>query len=136
MRNRVSFLVSALALVCLSVSMLPAQITATGTLQGTVTDKSGAVIPGADIKITNKSTGEVRSGVTNNSGIYSFNLLPAGTYEVLVAAKGFTSAQFPSVEMAVSRTSTVDAELSPSQQATTVTVEAAGATYIDIQKTD
>ena len=136
MRNRVSFVISVLALVCLSVSMLPGQITATGTLQGTVTDKSGAVIPGAEIKITNKSTGEVRSGVTNNSGIYSFNLLPAGIYEVLVAAKGFTSAQFPNVEMAVSRTSTVDAELSPSQQATTVTVEATGATYIDIQKTD
>src|SRR5579862_8236214 len=115
MRNRIPFAISVLALLCLRISVLSAQITATGTLQGTVTDKSGAVIPGAEIKITNKSTGEARAAVTNSSGNYSFNLLAAGIYEVLLAAKGFTTADFQSVEIAVSRTTTVDGELSPSQ---------------------
>jgi hypothetical protein len=136
MRNRVLFVVSVLALVCLSVSGLSAQITATATLQGTVTDKTGAVIPNAGVKITNKSTGEVRSVISNSAGLYSFNLLPAGMYEVRVSVKGFSTAAFENVELAVSRTTTIDAELTPSAQATTVTVEAAGAALVDVQKTD
>jgi len=136
MRNRSPFAICVLALLSQCIPVLSAQITATGTLQGAVTDKSGAVIPSAEIKITNKSTGEARSAVSNSSGNYSFNLLPAGIYEVLVAAKGFATADFQSVELAVSRTTTVDAELSLSQQATTVTVEATGATLVDVDKTD
>src|SRR5499427_8574385 len=136
MRNRIVAAISILALACLSTLNLSAQITATATLQGTVTDKSAAVIPNAQVKITNRSTGEARSSVSNSSGIYLFNLLPAGTYEVRVSVKGFATAVFENVELAVSRTTTIDAELSPSQQATTVTVEAAGAALVDVQKTD
>ena len=134
MRHRILFAVSVVALLCLSISSLPAQITATATLQGTVTDKSAAVIPNAEIKITNKSTGEARAAVSNSAGLYSFNLLPAGTYEVRVSVKGFATAAFEDVELAVSRTTTIDAQLSPSQQATTVTVEAAGAALVDFRE--
>ena len=136
MRNRIVAAISILALTCLSTLNLSAQITATATLQGTVTDKSAAVIPNAQVKITNGSNGEARSSISNSSGIYLFNLLPAGTYEVRVSMKGFATAVFENVELAVSRTTTIDAELSPSQQATTVTVEAAGAALVDVQKTD
>ena len=136
MLNRILFAVSVLALVCASVSSLSAQLTATATLQGTVTDKTAALIPNASVRITNKSTGEVRTAVSNNSGLYSFNLLPAGTYQVLISVTGFATADFEDVELAVSRTTTIDAELSPSQQATTVTVEAAGAALVDLDKTD
>jgi hypothetical protein len=94
------------------------------------------VTPSEANRITNKSTGEVRVTVSNNAGIYSFNLLPAGTYEVRISAKGFATAAVENVEMAVSRTTTIDAELTPSQQATTITVEAAGAAMVDVQKTD
>lgn len=125
-----------LLVVSVCTSNLPAQITATATLQGTVTDTTGAVIPNAQVKITNKSTGETRSVISNNEGLYLFNLVPAGTYEVRVSMTGFTSAAFENVEVAVSRTTTVDARLSPSQQATTVTVEAAGAALIDTEKSD
>ena len=136
MSKRKSSVISVVALVCLTVASLSAQVTATGTLQGTVTDKTGGVIPNAEIKITNKSTGAVRTEISNSAGLYSFNLLPAGTYEVLVAAKGFASANYPNVELAVSRTTTIDAELGLSQQATTVTVESAGAALVDVEKTD
>src|ERR1700746_2954590 len=133
MRNRVLFVVSVLALVCLSVSGLSAQITATATLQGTVTDRTAAVIPNAGVKITNKSTGEARSVVSNNAGLYSFNLLPAGMYDVHISVKGFSTVAYENVELAVSRTTTIDAVLSPSTKATTVTVEAAGAGLVDVQ---
>jgi hypothetical protein len=123
MRKSLTLLIFALVLVCLSANMF-AQINATATLQGTVTDKTGAVIPGADVKITNKQTGEVRSATTSGSGLYTFNLLPAGTYEVRVSVKGFSTAAFENVDLFVARTTTIDAQMSPSAQAETVTVEA------------
>ncbi|HUJ50679.1 MAG TPA: carboxypeptidase regulatory-like domain-containing protein, partial [Bryobacteraceae bacterium] len=136
MRLRIPSIIFMLALVRLSMSSLPAQITATATLQGTVTDATGAVIPNANVKITNKSTGELRTAVSNGAGLYSFNLLPAGMYEVRVSVAGFTTAAFENVEVAVSHTTTIDAQLSPSQQATTVMVEALGASLVDVEKSD
>src|ERR1051326_7261993 len=120
-RNR-SF-VLLLALLLLSTRNLPAQITATATLQGTVSDSSGAVIPGAEVKITNKSTGQVRTAISNSTGLYSFNLLSAGSYEVHVSMPGFSPASFEDVELSVSRTTTVDARLSLSGVTTEVTVQ-------------
>ena len=136
MRNKNLLFILALALICLSATNLFGQITASATLQGTVTDKTGAVIPNADVKVTNKETGAARSATTSGSGLYVFNLLPAGMYEVRVSVKGFTTAAFQNVELAVSRTTTIDAQLSPSQQAETVTVEATGAALVDVLKTD
>ncbi len=136
MRNRILLLFTALALVCLSTTNVFGQVTATATLQGTVTDKTAAVIPNADVTISNASTGMQRTEKTNNAGFYVFNLLPAGIYEVRVAVKGFATGVYQNVELAVGRNTTVDAQLSPSQQAETVTVEAAGAGLVDLQKTD
>ena len=136
MRTRVMSCGIALAMICLSTRILTAQITATATLQGTVTDKSGAVIPSAEVRVTSKETGEVRSGASNGSGIYTFNLLPAGHYDVRVSVKGFSTAVFENVELAVGRTATIDAQLSPSSQAETVTVEAAGAALVDAERSD
>jgi len=136
MQKRFALLFFALVLVCLSATNVMAQVNASATLQGTVTDKSGAVIPSADVKITNKQTGEARSTMTSGAGLYSFNLLPAGTYEVRVSVKGFSTAAFENVELFVGRTTTIDAQMSPSTQAETVTVEAAGAALVDVVKTD
>ena len=127
---------SALALFCLSAVGLMAQVTATATLQGTVTDKTGASVPGAEIRALNRQTGETRVETSNNAGLYIFNLLPAGTYQVRVAMRGFATAAFENVELAVSRTTSIDAQLSPSQQSETITVEATGAGLVDMQKTD
>jgi hypothetical protein len=136
MFKRTILLFSAVLLVCLSTGNLVAQITASATLQGTVTDKTGAVIPNAEVKIISKDTGQVRTDSSGGNGAYSFNLLPAGHYEVRVAVKGFATSVYNNVELFVSRTTTIDAQLSPSQQAETITVEAAGSALVDLQKTD
>jgi hypothetical protein len=125
-----------MALMRLGTPILSAQITATATLQGTVTDASGAVIPGSEVTITNKSTGEVRSAVTTGSGLYSFNLLRAGMYDVRVSAPGFATARFDDVQVAVSRTTTLDARLSPGGVAAEVTVQTAAAALLDTEKSD
>jgi len=61
----------------------------TGTVEGTVTDESGAVIPFAKITITNKATDVARSTVTNAEGLFSAPALPAGEYEVRGEQPGF-----------------------------------------------
>jgi hypothetical protein len=116
-------------------SNLFAQLTASATLQGTVLDKSGAVVPNAEVKITNPATGLTRSATTTDSGTYRFDLLPAGNYDVRISAKGFAIASFPRITLSVSQTTTVDATLEPSQQSEVITVEAA-AVLVDVTKTD
>src|SRR5579872_817820 len=69
---------------------LRAQV-AGGTLSGTITDPSGAVVPNAEVVITNSATGISRNVTTNADGFYSAaNLLP-GSYEVSVSATGFNT---------------------------------------------
>jgi hypothetical protein len=135
-RNRIAFIILVLALVSLNVPILSAQVTATATLQGTVTDTTGAVIPGAEVKITNKGTGDVRTVVSNASGVYSFNLVPAGTYQVRVAAPGLATNTFNDVELAVSRVTTVDAKLAVGQQVAEISVQTDAVTTLDVEKSD
>jgi hypothetical protein len=124
------------ALCVAGVTELYGQATSSATLQGTVRDKSQAVIPGAEVKVTSKETGLVRATSTGDTGVYRFDLLPAGRYEVRAHMQGFTTGVYENVEVAVGQTTSVDATLSPSQQSEVVTVEASGAALVDVQKTD
>ncbi len=65
------------------------QGTITGTILGTVTDQSGAVLPGATVKATNVTTGLVRSTTANETGNYTIPFLPVGTYNVSAEMTGF-----------------------------------------------
>jgi hypothetical protein len=110
--------------------------TASATLQGTVTDTSGAVVPNAEVRITHKETGLARTTASGPEGQYRFDLLPPGTYEVRCTMRGFAVASYQNVGLAVGRTTTIDVKLEPSAQQQVVTVEASGAALIDLQKTD
>src|SRR5437867_6433779 len=89
-----------------------AQATASGTIQGTVTDKSGAVVTGVQVVARNKATDITRTTSTNDVGFYQFELLPVGTYTVTVSKTGFaTFAQ--TIEILIGQTTTVNAELKP-----------------------
>src|SRR5260370_1627758 len=61
----------------------------TSNLQGFVTDTSGAIVPGAKVTAVNVETAESRETTTNEEGLYRFNLLPRGRYEVRVSKAGF-----------------------------------------------
>jgi carboxypeptidase family protein len=82
-------------ILCLSLttfSLLPARAQSTistGSIQGTVTDPNGAVVPNANITITNKGTGQVTKVTASGSGTYASGGLVPGEYEVRVEAKGF-----------------------------------------------
>ena len=61
----------------------------TGTIQGTVTDLSGAVVPGAVVTVTSEGTGLVMTGKSNGSGLFTFSPLRVGFYSVSAQAAGF-----------------------------------------------
>ena len=63
--------------------------TVSGTVTGTVTDPSGAILPNVSVKVTNTDTGELRTGVTNSTGFFSIPALPPGPYRVDATASGF-----------------------------------------------
>lgn len=66
-----------------------AQLAGTGTIQGTVTDQSGAVIPGAQVTLTDTATGVKHQTATSGGGVFSFPNLTVGTYNLSVNASGF-----------------------------------------------
>ena len=80
-------------LILVSVSPRGMLAQTSGTLTGTVTDETSAVIPNANLTITNSDTGVVvRTVQTSSAGVYIAEALPVGTYEVGVEAQGFQSA--------------------------------------------
>ena len=81
---------SALGLLLLAIMSATAIAqTSRGTLTGTVTDSSGAVVSNATVKITEGATGITRQTTTNEAGIYRFDAINLGTYSLSVQAKGF-----------------------------------------------
>ncbi len=135
--RRIHFPFLIAAVLCLLLAMNAfGQATASATLEGRITDKTQASIAGAEVKISNKENGLVRTTTSTNEGTYRFDLLPSGVYEVRISNKGFATAAFQGVELAVGRTTSVDASLTISSQAEVVTVEASGAALVDTQKTD
>lgn len=97
----------------------------TGSLEGRVTDKSGAVVAGAAVNAVNTETGLARSTVTNNLGDYRIVQLPVGNYKVTAEAASFKS-QSATVKLAIDQTATLDFALDPSsvKEEVTVTAEA------------
>ncbi|MGH9397250.1 MAG: TonB-dependent receptor domain-containing protein [Terriglobia bacterium] len=85
------YLVSLLVLFFLTSVHALGQVTA--GVRGTVSDATGAVIPGAKITVINVGTDFSQSTVANASGIYTFTLLPIGTYNLTAEAAGFRSYQ-------------------------------------------
>lgn len=108
--------------------------TASSTLIGTVTDKTGAVVVGVTVTATNNATNSSRTATTNTLGAYRFDVLPPGTYSVKAAMAGFSLLTANNVELLVGRSTTQDFALSPGATSTTVEV-AAEAPLLDQQKT-
>ncbi|HJZ74457.1 MAG TPA: carboxypeptidase-like regulatory domain-containing protein, partial [Vicinamibacterales bacterium] len=112
--------------VCLGVPAVAAEAqTVTGTIQGTVTDASGGVLPGVTILLTHAETGSERATVTNERGFYSAPFLPIGTYRLSAALQGFGTAKRDDVELRLNETRVVDLKLDPRvTQEVTVTAAA------------
>jgi len=113
--------------VFLATPLILAQTASTGALTGTVSDPSGAVVPGVDIVVTNEATGEVRRGVTSNAGVFYIPLLPPGSYRLEASLVGFKSSVRSGLVISVTETTRVNIQLSVGDLSETVEVTAAGA---------
>ena len=96
--------------------------TVTGTLQGTVTDSSGAVLPGATVTIRNADTGGLREVITNDVGFYSAPFLAIGRYTVTAKLDGFQTVVREGVQVSLNDTRVLNIEQKPASVAETVTV--------------
>jgi len=115
---------TALALaVLLTVHSLGAQ-SGRGTITGVVTDATGAIVPGAEIVITNKANGEESKSLTTSTGLYRFPYVDPGTYKMTAALKGFKTAVRDNVQVLLAQTITVDFSLALGEITETVTVSA------------
>jgi hypothetical protein len=93
-------------LLCLVVSLLIslgtlAQIGNQGSVEGTVTDSSGAVVANAEVKLTNKDTGATLTANTDPSGYFRFPVIPVGMYDLAVEQPGFAPFTTKNIDVAV-----------------------------------
>src|SRR5262245_49978962 len=97
----------------------------TGSIQGTVVDQSGGVLPGVTVTVTNTSTGVSRSIVTDDTGTFRAELLPVGVYDVTAELQGFTTPKAANVTLTVGATLTLRFEMRVAGLAETVMVSGA-----------
>src|SRR5688572_11428662 len=82
-----------------------------GTLEGTVKDDQGALLPGVTVTVTNIDTGEQRVVVTNESGLYRAPLLSLGTYRISAELQGFKKFEQTGVSLRAGQTAVIDVSL-------------------------
>jgi hypothetical protein len=97
------------------------------SLNGTVTDSSGALVPRALVALTGTATGFHREVATGSAGTYSFTALPVGNYTVRVTAPGMKTVEFQNVKLEVGENRTLDAQLQVGELTNVVHVEATAA---------
>jgi hypothetical protein len=83
----------------------------TGRIAGTVKDPNGALITGAEVTVKSKTTAAERITTTDNQGSFTVSLLPPGLYQLRVTAAGFHPLNSDSVQVGITETTTVNAEL-------------------------
>jgi hypothetical protein len=96
----------------------------TGSIYGTVTDASGAIVPDATITATNTATNISRTAKSEQSGSYSLTFLPVGTYRLEVNANGFKKFEQNGIVLEINRSARVDPSLQVGSLTETVAVNA------------
>src|SRR5258706_7922099 len=127
-----------LLVLSLVLSSLPtsafAQTATTSRITGQVTDAQGAIVGGATVTLTDKSTRAARTVTTNEEGRYVFPSLDPGTYDLTVEIRGFRKSVISNVTAQVSKSINVDVSVQPGGTDEQVTVSAAGGAQL--QKDD
>jgi len=104
--------------------------TSNATVGGTVSDASGALIPGVEVTARNAGTGIVNTALTNESGAYQFSALQTGTYQVSAALPGFRTSTYNNVTLGVAQQVRLNFTLQVGDVATAVEVTAAADTTL------
>lgn len=103
------------------------------SIQGVVTDATGAVVPGATLTLTNPATGGKWVRTSNAVGVYNFNALAAAPFKLEVEAKGFKTKVLDNVQLIPEQPNAIDVQLELGSESTTVNVNASTLPAIDTE---
>lgn len=136
MKNVLKFIGLSAMLMCFALFTTSAfaQSSTTGSIEGTVTDSSGAAVPGATIKVTSPNLISSQSATTDDSGRFKIANLPPGRYTVAVeaAGKGFAKFEKTDVEVNLSRSSAFEIQLQPANVGASVTITDTSGAAVDV----
>ncbi len=104
----------------------------TGTVTGTVTDQTGAVVAGAKVEISN-SKGFKQTVTANDQGVYTVSGLAPGAYDISISAPNFKAFQTTGLNLTAGLTIPLDAPLEPAGEKTEVNVQAGGAAQVETE---
>ncbi|MGH9374511.1 MAG: carboxypeptidase regulatory-like domain-containing protein, partial [Vicinamibacterales bacterium] len=124
MRSRTRRLLVALVSLGVTLTATVAQAQYRASLQGTVTDAQGGVVPGATVTLVDKDTNRTLTVVTNENGVYTFNALAPRPYTIEVELVGFKKAVLEDVRILGEQANTVDVQLEIGGATETVNVGA------------
>jgi hypothetical protein len=108
---------------------------ANGSIEGTVTDGSGGVLPGVTVTVTSIDTGAERVVITSESGLYRAPLLPLGSYRVVAELQGFKTYEQLGIRIGAGQTAVIDVALQVGDLTETISVTA-DAPVVDVTKVD
>src|SRR5579871_3299368 len=134
LRSSLVFRTLFVAAILLSTVALHAQNSSSVT--GTVRDASGAVLPAADVTLTNVGTGVAQRTATNADGDYLIAGLPAATYNLKITASGFKTFEATGVVLRVNEKARVDAHLEVGQVTSEINVQGAGIAQVETQSSE
>jgi hypothetical protein len=119
--------------VCIILSAAVAHAQYRTSIQGVVTDTTGAVIPGANLTLTNPATGETQVRVSNNDGIYNFNALAAANFRLEVEKQGFDKKTLDNLKLIPEQANAVNVQLTVGSGVETVNVESDAPPLLDTE---
>ena len=117
-----SKLIRLMFMLCLTVAPCLAQVS-TATITGIVQDSAGALVPGAQVVVTQTQTNGTAQAVTDSSGVFSLPALPVGPYSMSVTAAGFATYARTNIVLTVGQVANFEVQLSVGATSETVTVK-------------
>src|SRR5580658_6939483 len=124
---------SCLGVILVVVAVSIVSLAQSGSIAGTVTDESGAVVPGANVTVRNTATNQSHKTASGAGGTYTVTDLPVGPYEITVQKEGFKLFRQSTTELTVAQSLTVDPKLTPGAASEEVTVRADRTQDVDLE---
>jgi len=121
--RRCLFVLALFGAISLSAGFVRAQQTL-GTINGTITDSSGAAVSDASVSVTSDAIGLTRAAKTQKNGYFEILNLPVGRYAVTITREGFETTRLPAIDVQEARATTVNTSLKVGQVSESVTVSA------------
>ena len=124
MSQNLRYIVAGL-LACILFTSISLSQSTFGSITGTVTDPAGAVVPGAEVEVTNEGTGAIRKVATTNSGVFNVPNLDVGRYKVRVTGAGFATYERGDLNLTANQIISIDVPLTLGATTTLVEVKPA-----------